>query len=70
MISTATGTMALLMVTLVKDKGLQYLFTATVLTGLIQIIATYFKVTKLMRFVSQAKVYGFLNALTILFFIA
>ncbi|WP_174559424.1 SulP family inorganic anion transporter [Acinetobacter bouvetii] len=70
MISAATGAMALLMITLVKDHGLQYLLAATVLTGIIQVIAGYFKVAKLMRFVSQSVVYGFLNALAILIFMA
>lgn len=70
MISAATGAMALLMITLVKQHGLQYLLAATVLTGVIQIIAGYFKVAKLMRFVSQSVVYGFLNALAILIFVA
>ena len=70
MISAATGAMALLMVTLVKDHGLQYLLAATVLTGIIQVIAGYFKVAKLMRFVSQSVVYGFVNALAILIFVA
>lgn len=70
MISAATGAMALLMITLVKDHGLQYLLAATILTGIIQVIAAYFKVAKLMRFVSQSVVYGFLNALAILIFAA
>lgn len=70
MISAATGAMALLMVTLVRDHGLQYLFATTILTGIIQILAGYFKVAKLMRFVSQSVVYGFLNALAILIFVA
>jgi len=70
MISAATGAMALLMITLVKEHGLQYLLAPTILTGIIQVIAGYFKVAKLMRFVSQAVVYGFLNALAILIFVA
>lgn len=70
MISAATGAMALLMITLVKDHGLQYLLAATILTGIIQVIAGFFKVAKLMHFVSQAVVYGFLNALAILIFVA
>ena len=70
MISAATGAMALLMVTLVKDHGLQYLFATTILTGIIQIVAGYFKVAKLMRFVSHSVVYGFVNALAILIFVA
>ena len=70
MISAATGAMALLMIGLVKSHGLQYLLAATILTGVIQVIAGYFQVAKLMRFVSQAVVYGFLNALAILIFVA
>lgn len=70
MISAATGALALLMITLVKEYGLQYLLAATILTGIIQVIAGYFKVAKLMRFVSQSVVYGFLNALAILIFAA
>lgn len=70
MISAATGALALLMITLVKEHGLQYLLAATVLTGIMQVIAGYFKVAKLMRFVSQSVVYGFLNALAILIFSA
>lgn len=70
MISAATGALALLMITLVKEHGLQYLLAATILTGVIQVIVGYFKVAKLMRFVSQSVVYGFLNALAILIFAA
>ena len=70
MISAATGAMALLMVTLVKDHGLQYLLAATVLTGVIQIIAGLFKLGELMRFVSRSVVTGFVNALAILIFMA
>lgn len=61
--------MALLMISLVKMHGLQYLLAATILTGILQVIAGYFKVAKLMRFVSQTMVYGFLNALAILIFV-
>lgn len=70
MISAATGAMALVMVTLVKEHGLQYLFAATILTGLIQIIASFCKVGTLMRFVSRSVVTGFVNALAILIFLA
>lgn len=70
MISAATGAMALLMVTLVKDHGLEYLLAATILTGVIQIIAGYLKLAKLMRFVSKSVVIGFVNALAILIFMA
>jgi len=70
MISGATGAMALLMVTLVKDHGLEYLLVATLLTGVLQIIAGYLKLGELMRFVSRSVVTGFVNALGILIFMA
>lgn len=70
MISAATGAMALLMVTLVKDHGLEYLLAATLLTGFIQIAAGYLKLGGLMRFVSRSVVTGFVNALAILIFMA
>ena len=70
MISAATGAMALVMVTLVKDHGLQYLLAATVLTGLLQIIAGWVHLGTLMRFVSRSVVTGFVNALAILIFMA
>lgn len=70
MISAATGAMALLMVTLVKDHGLQYLFAATMLTGVLQILAGWIRLGELMRFVSRSVVTGFVNALAILIFLA
>lgn len=70
MISAATGAMALLMVTLVKEHGLEYLLAVTVLTGVLQILAGYLKLGSLMRFVSRSVVTGFVNALAILIFMA
>lgn len=70
MISAATGAMALLMVTLVREHGLEYLLAATLLTGVIQILAGYLKLGNLMRFVSRSVVTGFVNALAILIFMA
>ncbi|OGA58002.1 MAG: sodium-independent anion transporter [Burkholderiales bacterium RIFCSPHIGHO2_01_FULL_64_960] len=70
MISAATGAMALVMVTLVKDHGLQYLLAATVLTGVLQILAGVLKLGALMRFVSRSVITGFVNALAILIFMA
>jgi sulfate permease, SulP family len=58
------------MVTLVKDHGLQYLLAATVLTGVLQIIAGWVHLGTLMRFVSRSVVTGFVNALAILIFMA
>ncbi|HBL4441307.1 TPA: SulP family inorganic anion transporter, partial [Salmonella enterica subsp. enterica serovar Rissen] len=70
MISSSTGAMALLMVTLVKDHGLQYLLAASILTGVFQLLAGYLKLGGLMRFVSRSVVTGFVNALAILIFMA
>ena len=70
MISAATGAMALLMVTLVREHGLQYLLVATVLTGVLQIAAGLAKLPALMRFVSRSVITGFVNALAILIFMA
>jgi len=70
MISAATGAMALVMVSLVKDHGLQYLLAATLLTGVLQIIAGALRLGTLMRFVSRSVITGFVNALAILIFLA
>lgn len=67
MISAATGAIALLIVNLVRDHGVQYLFAATLLTGVIQIIAGYLKLGNLMRFVARSVVIGFVNALAIIY---
>lgn len=68
MISAATGAMALLMTTLVKDYGLQYLLATTILTGILQIIWGWMKLGHQMRFVPRAVMIGFVNALAILIF--
>ncbi len=70
MISAATGAMALLMVTLVKDHGLQYLLAATILTGILQMLCGLFRLGDLLRFVSRSVMTGFVNALAILIFLA
>lgn len=70
MISAATGAMALLMVGLVKEHGLQYLLAATLLTGLLQIAIGALRLGVLMRFVSRSVITGFVNALAILIFMA
>ncbi len=70
MISAATGAMALLMVNLVKDHGLQYLLAASLMCGVLQIAAGYLRLGQLMRFVSRSVVTGFVNALAILIFMA
>lgn len=70
MISAATGAMALLMLPLVKEHGVGYLFAATILTGIFQIVAGVLRLGNLMRFVSRSVVTGFVNALAILIFLA
>lgn len=70
MISAATAATAVLMVTLVKEHGLQYLLAATVLAGLIQILAGVARLGYVMRFVSKSVMTGFVNALAILIFMA
>ncbi len=70
MISAATAATAVLMVTLVKEHGLQYLFAATLLMGVIQIAAGFLKLGRVMRFVSRSVITGFVNALAILIFMA
>lgn len=70
MISAATGAMALVMVSLVKNHGLEYLFAATILTGILQIFAGALRLGSLLRFVSRSVTTGFVNALAILIFMA
>jgi len=70
MISAATAATAVLMVTLVREHGLQYLLAATVLAGVIQIAAGFLKLGYVMRFVSKSVMTGFVNALAILIFMA
>ncbi|BDA70069.1 hypothetical protein CAL7716_042350 [Calothrix sp. PCC 7716] len=70
LISAATGAMALLMITLVKQHGLDYLFAATVLTGIIQIIFARLRLGSKLKYVPRAVMIGFVNALAILIFMA
>lgn len=70
MISAATGAMALLMVKLVADHGIEYLFAATVLTGIIQFLLGALKIGRFITFVPQPVITGFVNALAILIFAA
>jgi SulP family sulfate permease len=68
MISGATGAMALLMVTLVADHGLEYLLAVTILTGILQVIFGVFKLARFMKFIPRSVMVGFVNALAILIF--
>lgn len=70
MISAATGAMALLMITLVANHGLEYLFAATILTGVLQILFGWLKLARYMMFIPRTVMQGFVNALAILIFLA
>ncbi|WP_425331942.1 SulP family inorganic anion transporter [Brevundimonas nasdae] len=70
MISAATGAMALLMVTLVRDHGLEYLFAASLLCGIFQIVIGLFRLGRYIKFVSRSVMTGFVNSLAILIFLA
>ncbi|MBD3787629.1 MAG: SulP family inorganic anion transporter [Sphingomonadales bacterium] len=70
MISAATAATAVLMGTLVREHGLDYLLAATVLAGVIQIAAGALNLGQIMRFVSKSVMTGFVNALAILIFLA
>lgn len=70
MISAATGAMALVMIDLVRDHGLPYLFAATILTGILQVIFAWKKLARYIKFVPRPVMVGFVNALAILIFMA
>lgn len=70
MISGATGAMAVVMVSLVSSHGVQYLFAAVVLTGILQILAGIFKLGKFIRLVPHPVMLGFVNGLAIVIFLA
>ena len=68
MISGATGAMAVVMVALVADHGVEFLFATVVLTGIIQILAGLLKLGKFIRIVPHPVMLGFVNGLAIVFF--
>ncbi len=70
MISAATAAVAVVVVPLVRDHGVEYLFAATILMGIIQGIAALLRLDLLMQFVSRSVITGFVNALAILIFMA
>jgi len=70
MISAATGAMALLMVGLVKEHGLAYLFAATILAGIWQVVFGQLRLARYLRFIPRSVMTGFVNALAILIFAA
>ena len=70
MISAATGAIALLVTPLVSEYGVDYLLAATILMGVIQIILGILKVGKLMKFIPNSVMIGFVNALAIMIFMS
>ncbi|EUJ39396.1 SulP family inorganic anion transporter [Brochothrix campestris] len=70
MTSAAAGSMALVMVVLIKNHGLEYMIAATILTGLLQLLFGYIGIHKLMKFISKPVMMGFVNALAVLIFIS
>lgn len=70
MISAATAAIAVLILPLVRDHGVEYLFAATILMGIIQVAAGFLRLHLLMQYVSRSVITGFVNALAILIFIA
>ncbi|MFC3784343.1 SulP family sulfate permease [Sphingopyxis italica] len=70
MISAATAAVAVLVIPLVREHGVEYLFAATILMGIIQIIAGLLRLDLVMQFVSRSVITGFVNALAILIFMA
>lgn len=70
MISAATAAVAVVVIPLVRDYGVEYLFAATILMGIFQGIAALLRLDLLMQFVSRSVITGFVNALAILIFMA
>ncbi|MCG7529940.1 SulP family inorganic anion transporter [Psychrobium sp. MM17-31] len=70
MISGATGAMAVVMVSLVVEHSVQYLFAAVVLTGILQLLFGVFKLGKFIRMVPHPVMLGFVNGLAIVIFLA
>jgi SulP family sulfate permease len=70
MISGATGALAVVMVALVAEHGVQYLFATVVLMGILQVLAGVFKLGKFIRMVPHPVMLGFVNGLAIVIFLA
>ena len=70
MTSAAAGSMALIMVSVIKNHGIEYMIAATILTGVIQLLLGYLGIHQLMKFISRPVMAGFVNALAILIFTA
>lgn len=70
MISGATGAVAIVLVTLVKSHGVEYIFAAVILAGVIQMLAGFLRLGKLIRLVPHPVIFGFVNGLAIIIFMS
>lgn len=70
MISGATGAVASVLVALAKSHGIEYIFATVVLAGLIQVTAGIFRLGKFIRLVAHPVMFGFVNGLAIIIFLA
>src|SRR5699024_5983335 len=70
LISAATGAIALLVVPLVQDYGVEYLLAATILMGFLQVLLGILKIGRLMKFIPNSVMIGFVNALGIMIFMS
>lgn len=70
LVSAAAGAMALVLASLVRDYGIEYMFAATILTGILQVIFGYFKIGNLLKFIPKPVMHGFVNSLGIMMFIS
>ncbi len=68
MISGATGAVAVVLVSLTKSHGVEYVFIAVILAGIIQLAAGFLRLGKLMRLVPHPVIFGFVNGLAIIIF--
>lgn len=70
MISGATGAVAVVLVSLVKDHGVEYVFATVILAGILQISAGVLRLGKLMRLVPHPVIFGFVNGLAVVIFMS
>src|SRR6056300_67542 len=70
MISGATGAIAVVIVSLAQSHGVEYIFATVILAGLIQMTAGLFKLGKFIRLVPHSVMFGFVNGLAIVIFLA
>lgn len=70
MISGATGAVSVVLITLVKDQGVEYVFATVILAGLIQMLAGLLKLGKLIRLVPHPVIFGFVNGLALIIFMS